>query len=52
MNEWIDNADLPLLQSIEIGQEALAGDWCDDRKMIRDEPFNYKNTLTMRSWIK
>ena len=52
MNEWINNADLPLLQSIEIGQEALAGDWYDDRKMIRDEPFNYKNTLTMRSWIE
>ena len=52
MNGWIDDSDLPKLQSIQLGQWALAGDWGDDRKTISDEPYNYKNTLTMRSEIE
>ena len=43
---------LPQLQSIQLGQWALAGDWGDDRKTISDEPYNYKNILTMRSEIE
>ena len=52
MNGWIDDSDLPKLQSIELGYEALAGDGRDDRWTISNEPYNYKNTLTMRSEIE
>jgi len=52
LNGWIDDSDLPELQSIQLGQWALAGDGGDDRKTIGDAPFNYKNTLTMRSEIE
>ena len=51
MNGWIDDSDLPKLQSIQIGRWALDGDGRDDRKTINNEPYNYKNTLTMRSEI-
>ena len=50
MNGWNDDSDLPKLQSIQLGGAALRGD--DDRKTISDEPYNYKNTLTMRSEIE
>ena len=43
----IDHSDLPKLQSITLGEDALEGDW--DRKTIDVEPFNYKNTLSMKS---
>ena len=52
MNGWIDDSDLPKLQSIQLDRWALAGDWGDDRKTINNEPYNYKNTLTMRSEIE
>ena len=52
MIEWIDDSDLPKLQSIQLRQYALYGDDDDDRKTISDEPFNFKNTLTMRSEIE
>ena len=52
MNGWIDDSDLPKLQSIRLDSSALDGDWGDDRKTISDEPYNYKNTLTMRSEIE
>ena len=52
MNGWIDDSDLPKLQSIRLGFGALHGDGRDDRKTIRNPPFNYKNTLTMRSEIE
>ena len=52
LNEWIDDSDLPKLQSIQLGVAALAGDSRDNRKTIRDEPYNYKNTLIMRSEIE
>ena len=52
MNGWIDDSDLPMLQSIQLGSWALAGDNDDDRETISDEPYNYKNTLTMRSEIE
>ena len=52
MNGWIDDSDLPKLQSIQLARGALVGDGRDDRKTISDEPYNYKNTLTMRSEIE
>ena len=52
MNGWIDDSDLPKLQSIQLGSWALAGDGRADRQTINTEPFNYKNTLTMRSEIE
>ena len=47
MNGWIDYSDLPKLQSIRLSRCALLGDKRDDRETISDEPYNYKNTLTM-----
>ena len=52
MNGWNDDSDLPKLQSILLGDSALYGDDGDDRETISDEPYNYKNTLTMRSEIE
>ena len=52
MNGWIDDSDLPKLQSIQLGDGALYGDERDNRKRIGTEPYNYKNTLTMRSEIE
>ena len=52
MNGWIDDSDLPKLQSIQLGDDALDGDARDDRKTISNPPYNYKNTLTMRSEIE
>ena len=52
MNGWIDDSDLPKLQSIQLDSSALDGDKRDDRTTISDEPYNYKNTLTMRSEIE
>ena len=49
LNGWIDHSDLPELRFIELGVSALYGDSDDDRKTISTEPYNYKNTLTMRS---
>ena len=51
MNGWIDDSDLPKLQSIQLDSYALEGDPRDDRKTISTKPYNYKNTLTMRSEI-
>ena len=52
MNGWIDDSDLPKLQSIQLGSWALRGDRRDERKTISTEPYNFKNTLTMRSEIE
>ena len=52
LNGWIDDSDLPLLQSIQLGDSALRGDGRDDRKTISNKPYNYNNTLTMRSEIE
>ena len=52
MNGWIDDSDLPKLQSIELGSSAFEGDGRNDRKTIITEPYNYRNTLTMRSEIE
>ncbi|KAK8823034.1 hypothetical protein WA538_002187 [Blastocystis sp. DL] len=41
--------NLPMLQSIQLGRGALYGDSRNDRKTISYEPYNYKNTLTMRN---
>ena len=52
MNGWNDDSDLPKLQSIQLGSSALDGDKRDDRETISYKPYNYKNTLTMRSEIE
>ena len=52
MNEWIDDSDLPKLQSIQLGSHTLQGDELGDRKTISTAPYNYKNTLRMRSDIE
>ena len=52
MNAWNDDSDLPKLQSILLDGCAFDGDERDDRTTISDEPYNYKNTLTMRSEIE
>ena len=49
MNGWIDYSDLTKLQSIQLGDGALNGDGRDNRKTSHEEPYNYKNTLTIRS---
>ena len=52
MNGWIDDSDLPKLQSIRLDKSALEGDGGADRETISYEPYNYNNTLTMRSEIE
>ena len=51
LREGSDESDLPSLQSIQLGNNALQGDSGDKRKMITEEPYNYRNTMTMRSEI-
>ena len=51
MRERSDESDLPSLQSIQLGNNALQGDSGDKRKMIVEPPYNYRNTMTMRSEI-
>ena len=43
------DVDLPQLQSIILDDSALEGDWQKNRKGIEFKPYNYKNTLTMKS---
>ena len=45
----IDHSDLPKLQSIWLGFYALEGNDRDNNKTINEEPYNYKNTLSMKS---
>ena len=52
LNEWIDDSDLPKVQSIQLNSGALAGDSRDGQKTICNAPYNYNNTLTMRSEIE
>lgn len=42
--------ELPMLESITLNNGALAGDNADERKAIDEEPFDYMNTLLMRSY--
>ena len=46
---WI--VDLPSLQSMILDSHAFQGDDSEDRKTTSTAPFNYKNTLTMRSMV-
>ncbi|KAK8812699.1 hypothetical protein WA538_004556 [Blastocystis sp. DL] len=41
--------NLPKLQSIQLGDGALEGDDRGDRKTISNDPYNFKNTMTMRN---
>ena len=52
MSGWINDSDLPKLQSIQLASNALNGDGRDNRKTISTSPYKYKNTLTMRSEIE
>ena len=45
----IPELDLPALQSLTLGIYAFDGDFQSNRKGIPMEPFNWKNTLTMKS---
>ena len=48
MSGCVNDSDLPQVQSIQLGAEALEGDGRDDRDMTSEYPYNYSNTLTMR----
>ena len=48
MDEMID---LPALQYLELFNYVLQGDSNERRKAISTEPYNFKNTLTMKSTI-
>ena len=50
LNEWIDDSDLPKLQSILLYWQALQGD--QDNRGVYYKPFNFRNILTMRSEIE
>ena len=41
--------DLNQLRSIELGSNAVTGDSSDARKMIQVEPYNFTNTLKLKS---
>ena len=43
--------DLNQLQSIKLGVKTLSGDFSDSQKTIQQEPYNYNNTLIMRSRV-
>ena len=45
----MDNVDLPLLQSIRLGDSVFTGDSGKDRRTTDESPYNYQNVLTMRS---
>ena len=44
-----DDLDLPQLHSIELDYCALRGDKRDEQKALEEKPYNYKNTLIMKS---
>ena len=46
--EWMNwEVDLPLLQSVNLGKYAIGGDY--NRKTIDEYPYNYNNTMIMKS---
>ena len=52
MSELIDYLDLATLQSIQLSYGTLQGDYRDNRKTISEAPYNYNNTMIMRSEIE
>ena len=44
-----DDLDLPQLHSIELDYCTLRGDERDEQKALEEKPYNYKNTLIMKS---
>ena len=52
MNGWIDDSDLPKLQSIQLDRCAFEGDGGDDQKTMNSLIYYLKNTLKMRSGIE
>ena len=51
MKGMTDNPDLPKLQSIELEYSACRGDSDSSQTTMKNKPYNYKNTLTMRSSV-
>ena len=49
MYEIVDDVDLPQLQSIQLAKRALDGDDDSSMRTISSAPYNYKNTLSMKS---
>ena len=49
---WIDDSDLPKLQSIQLDRCAFEGDGGDDQKTMNNLTYYFKNMLTMRSGIE
>ena len=48
INEWMEwEVDLPLLQSVKMGDYAFRGD--SNRKTTNEYPYNYNNTMIMKS---
>ena len=45
----MDYVDLPSLNTLQLHDCALQGDSGVDRRMISNEPYNFINTLTMKS---
>ena len=52
LNEWIDDSDLPKLQSIQLDRSALDGDCRDKDGYHSYPPANYNLILTMKSGIE
>ena len=51
MKGMTDNPDLSKLQSIELEYSACRGDSDSSRTTMKNKPYIYKNTLTMRSSV-
>ena len=47
--QTVEMADLPQLNRIVMGVNSLRGCNGDNRKALEEEPFDYRNTLTMKS---
>ena len=43
--------DLPNLQTIRLRKDSLVGDDRSDRKILSTAPYNFKNTLSVKSMI-
>ncbi len=52
MNGWIDDSDLPKLQSIQLASWTFEGDGGDDQKTMNSLTYYFKNMLTMQSGIE
>ena len=51
LNGWVDESDLPKLQSIQLGEYTFWGDW-RGRNAIESAPYNFRNTFTMKRRVE